>query len=163
MAPGGNVGDLLTKTGTADHQTGWVPRRRAWAVAGDNTGDGNTTSNATFSTSKSPTFTAPADGWYSIRAGACLVVDQNGATAAFALLINTTVGRLNQVTANAGWFTPLQIAHVLQLTAGQKVAFGYRPLVQGRTVTLVNSGGIVPMLGVDEVASPSAAPMQQPA
>jgi hypothetical protein len=43
----------------------------------------------------------------------------------------------------------------VQLTAGQKVAIGFRPVTAGRTVTLVNSNANVPMLTVEESAAPS--------
>jgi hypothetical protein len=152
---GGAVGHLLTKTGAADFAVGWVARRGSWVVYGDNTGDGTTTSNTAFANVKSPVFTAPFDGWFSIRGTGCLLVDQNGATAAFALLIGTTSNRMNLVTANAGWYTPILVANIMQLTTGQKVSIGYRPVVQGRTITLMNSNGVMPMLTIDEVAAPS--------
>ena len=42
----------------------------------------------------------------------------------------------------------------LQLAAGQKVTIGYRPVVTGKTVTLINSNTVVPMLLVEEVGHP---------
>ena len=49
----------------------------------------------------------------------------------------------------------MSIRPSVQLTAGQKVSIGYRPTTAGRSVSLVNSGGVVPMLTVEEASAPS--------
>ena len=124
--------------------------KRYWHLLGDNSGDNASTSNTIWSTVKSPVFTAPTTGWYRVRISCNIFPDTNGTTMAYAVMVDTTVARMLYATANSAAFTPATIALDMQLNTGQKVAIGYRPVLAGRTVTLVNSNTIVPLVTVDE-------------
>ena len=136
-----------------------APVRRYWQVFGDGAGDG-TNSTTTFSTSKSPVFTVPATGWYRISAEINAFPDANGSTFEVSLMADATPLRTRRATGNSGWYTPMSILIAAQIGAGAKLAIGYRSIVAGRTVTLVNSGGVVPgvapLLEVSETSAPSS-------
>ena len=138
--PKGDKGDPGTP-GTA---------KRYWHLLGDNSGDNASTSNSIWSTIKSPVFTAPSSGWFRVRISCNLFPDANGTTMAFAVMVDTSVARMLYSTANANAFVLATIALDVSLNTGQKVAIGYRPVVAGRSVTLVNSNTIVPLVTVDE-------------
>lgn len=132
-----------------------APTRRWWNLVGDNSGDGTGTSNSVFSTAKSPVFTAPATGWYRAMVMYDVVPDANGMTMALAIMADATAVRVLNATGQSSWSMLISMRHSLLLNAGQKVAIGYRPVVAGRTATLVNSGGLVPSLTMDEIDAPS--------
>lgn len=87
-----------------------------------------------------------------MRVSCDIFPDANGTTMAFAVMVDTTVARMLYATANSGAFTSVAIALDVLLTAGQKVAIGYRPVTAGRSVTLANSNTIVPLVTVDEAS-----------
>lgn len=151
---GGSVGQVLVKTGAADYQTGWEPRRRNWLLNGDNSGDSANTSSTAWSTVKSPVFTAPADGWYRFAATFNVFVGANAVVMALSLMIETTAVRLRYFTGTAAYFQPIALNGIYQMLAGQKLMIGYRPTVAGKSVSLVNSNTQVPVIIVDEVDSP---------
>jgi len=122
---------------------------------GDNTGDNANASNTVFSTVKSPVFTAPADGWYKIIANFGFYVGSNATQAALAIMVNANVGQMFYSTSDQSEHQLIAITIPLQLTAGQKVTIGYRPVLNARSVSLVNSNTVVPMLLVEEVGAPS--------
>lgn len=154
LAAGGAIGQHLVKTAAPDYQTGWQTPYRNWRLYGDNSGDSSNTNNVTWSTVKSPVFTAPSNGWYRISANFGVFVTQAGVVAAVALMIDANVGRMFYFTGALNYFQPVTLNDVFQLTSGQKITIGYRPTVSAKTVTLQNSGTIVPMLLVNEQDAP---------
>jgi hypothetical protein len=155
VAAGGAVGQRLVKTGGGDYQTGWEARKRYWRVRGDGSGDGAPNSTLTWSTNKSPVFTAPAAGWYRARAAANVLGGNSTMLAQVALLVDGAAVRFFQETSGNGVYTVISVQDEVQLAAGQVVAIGYRPNVAAKNVSLVNSGGIVPGLFIEEVDPPS--------
>jgi hypothetical protein len=154
LAAGGAVGQHLVKTATPDYQTGWVTPYRNWRLYGDNSGDSSNSNNVTWSTVKSPVFTAPSNGWYRVNATFGIFVAVAGVVAAVALMIDANVGRMFYFTGAASYFQPVALNDVFQLTTGQKVTIGYRPIVNAKVVTLQNSATVVPLILVSEQDAP---------
>src|SRR4051812_15213852 len=154
LATGGTANQFLVKTGASDFQTGWQARKRYWRLFGDNSGDNVNASTTVFSTVKSPVFTAPATGWYKVTANFGIFVSANSVQSAVALMIDSNVGQMFYFTGSSGAHQPVTIVVPFSLTTGQKVTIGYRPVTSGRTVTLVNSNTVIPLLLVEEVDAP---------
>lgn len=155
LAAGGAVNQRLIKTGAADYQTGWEARKRYWRLFGDNSGDSANTSNTVWSTVKSPVFTILTTGWHKITANFGALVGAAGVQGSYAVMIDANVGQMFYFTGAASYHVPVNITAVLSLTVGQTVRIGYRPVVAGKSVTLVNSGTVVPFLLVEEMDAPS--------
>jgi hypothetical protein len=159
IASGGAVGERLVKTTAGDYQTGWEARKRNWYTVGDNSGDSTANASTTvWATVKSPVFTAPAAGWYRVRAGLdVLPAGGTGTiTVALALMVDTTAARMLYASVNtASLFVPVNLQHVMQLAAGQQIKIGYRPVTASRTAALVNSNSVLPSMTVEEVDAPS--------
>lgn len=154
LAAGGAVGSFLVKTGAADYQTGWQALRRWWLMAGDNSGDSANTSNTVFSTVKSPVFTCPTAGWYRVMATFSLLCGTTAMPLAGAVMIDAAVSRMLYTTPPANGYAAFSLNPAMQLTVGQKVTIGYRPTSSGKSMSLVNSNSIVPLLLVEEMTAP---------
>lgn len=157
VPPGGAVGQVIVKNGSGDYQAVWDNPNRDWYLAGDNSGDNVNSNNAVWSTVKSPIFTAPISPshWYRIHATFNVFVGANAVVAALAIMVDNAVARMLYFTGAASYYVPITLVHVVQLTPGQKVMIGYRPTVNGKAVTFVNSNTIVPVLLVAEIDTPS--------
>ena len=155
LSPGGSVGQLLVKSGASDFQTKWDNPNRDWYLAGDNSGDNVNSNNAIWSTVKSPVFTAEIPSWYRIHATFNMFVANNAVVAALAIMVDAAVARMLYFTGTANYYTLITLDHVVQLSPGQKVMIGYRPTVNGKVVTFVNSNTVVPILLVAEIDTPS--------
>lgn len=158
IAAGGTLNQQLVKASATDYDTKWQAVKRNWYLVGDNSGDSSfTTSATTYATAKSPQLTVPTTGWYRIRIGGDLLLGGGaGSQSQAAIMADAVAARALRVeAASDAEYHLFSVQHVMQLNAGQKVAVGYRPTTLGYTCALVNSGGIVPNITVEEVDAPS--------
>lgn len=158
IAAGGTLDQHLVKASAVDYATKWQTPKRNWYLVGDNSGDSAfVVTTSSYSTAKSPIFTASATGWYRVRIGGNVMIGGgSGAQAHTAIMIDTTAARALRLQVPAdGYYALFTIQHVVALNTGQKIAVGYRPSTLGYTVALVNSAGIVPNITVEEIDPPS--------